>query len=179
MNHATLYCSSSSTGGIPLLGRECLETPRVITPNDAPKRKFYDASAAPAPDEPPPVPPDRLPNIHQPLPHNPPRTQGLVPVGIAPADDYSRSPGPATLMAVSPASPGAGDFKKGIKRTPSRPRTASDYCYKSKVRCEKPNGNTSCERCVQRVQQAGGACSLWRKTREGRGWIGFVLRKQL
>lgn len=132
-----------------------------------PKRKFHDAFAPPAPDAPiesarppapPPPPPDRLPNIRQPLPHSSPRpnavgavrTQGLTAAGPAAGDDDSRSPGAATMMAVSPGSPGiAADFKKGIKRAPLRSSIACHRCRKSKIKCNNTGGDAPCETCIR------------------------------
>ncbi|KAJ4294880.1 hypothetical protein N0V88_005119 [Collariella sp. IMI 366227] len=139
-----------------------------------PKRKFHDAFvAAPAPDapiEPPapshsrpslhphyPRPPERLPNIRQPLPHSPPRpaavgavrTQGHI-AAIAPApEDDSRSPGHAPIMAGSPHSPGAVDTKKGVKRAPLRSSIACQRCRKSKIKCNNTGGDAPCEGCIR------------------------------
>ena len=136
-----------------------------------PKRKFHDAFAAPAPDAPvepaePPAPslapPDRLPGIRQPLPHSPPRppaaagpvrTHGLA--AAAPpapaADDDSRSPGPgpATMMAGSPGSPGTADAKKAVKRAPLRSSIACHRCRKSKIKCNNTGGDAPCETCIR------------------------------
>ncbi|GAB1316622.1 hypothetical protein MFIFM68171_06832 [Madurella fahalii] len=129
------------------------------------KRKFHDAFAAPPPDAPiepaePPAPPnlpppDRLPNIRQPLPRSPPRPAAVA-VGAArqhshtaAADDDNRSPGAATMMAGSPGSPGTADSKKGVKRTPLRSSIACQRCRKSKIKCNNTGGDAPCDTCLR------------------------------
>jgi hypothetical protein len=142
-------------------------TPNYRHPQATPKRKFYDAFAATALDAPiepaePPAPPhlrpppERLPNIRQPLPHSPPRpaagavrTQGYTAAVTATTDDDSRSSGQASMMAGSPDSPGAADPKKGIKRTPLRSSIACQRCRKSKIKCNNTGGDQPCETCIR------------------------------
>ena len=76
------------------------------------KRNFHDAFAAPI----------------EPLPHHPLHP---APFGNAAADDGSRSPGPATIMAASRAS------------------IACHRCHELKAKCSNTGGDGPCERCTE------------------------------
>ncbi|KAK4134719.1 hypothetical protein BT67DRAFT_380168 [Trichocladium antarcticum] len=53
------------------------------------------------------------------------------------------------MMAASPASPGAVDFKKSMKRAPLRSSIACHRCRKSKIKCNNTGGDAPCETCIR------------------------------